>query len=254
MTYKLKWGSEEVLSPDGLAFPCYIGPTAPTLLTFPDLVVGFIWGDTTAVLTKRCTNLSPITFVSIETGLPVTIANGGTGLTTNPVIEAFISGSALKGTGTAPAGDANKLPESAELAVNLGNYDYMAFDQTTEENAFFQYALPPGWDEGTLTFRAVWTSPAGTGTVQFGLKALARSDDDPLDTAFGAEVTVTDTLIAVDDVHISPESAAITIGGTPAEGDQILFNIARKTAADTLNNDARLLGIKLRFTRASYTD
>mgnify|MGYP001571125571 CR=1 FL=1 len=172
------------------------------------------------------------------------------------IVEAWISGSSLKGTTTAPAGDASRLPESAELATNLVNYDYIAFDQTTSENAFFQYKLPPGWNEGTVTFRVVWTATAGTGGVVFGLKALARSDDDALDTAFGTEVNVSDTLIATDDVHISPESGAVTIGGAPQEGDIVLFNIARKTAdaADTLTADARLMGLALRFTRSNITD
>ena len=176
------------------------------------------------------------------------------GLPGTPAVEAVISASALKGTTTAGAGDASQLPQSRELATNLVNIDYIAFDQTTEENAFFQYSIPRGWNEGTITFRCKWTAAAGTGTVVFGLKAVALSDDDAIDTAFGTEVTVTDTLIATNDVHISPESAALTIGGTPAEGDIVFFNLARKTADDTLSADAQLLEIVITFTRASYTD
>lgn len=187
---------------------------------------------------------------------PLAVANGGTGLTVNPKVEAVISAASLKGTTTAGAGDANKLPESRELATNLVNIDFMAFDQTTSENGFFQYSIPKGWDEGTITFRVKWTAAAGTGGVVFGLKGLARSDDDPIDAAFGTEVTVTDTLIATNDVHISPESAALTVGGTPAEGDIVFFNLARKTAdaGDTLTADAQLLEIVITFTRNSYTD
>ena len=90
----------------------------------------------------------------------------------------------------------------------------------------------------------------------FGLKALARSNDDPLDTAYGTEVNVSDTLIATEDVHISPESGAVTVGGTPAEADLVLFALSRKTgdAGDTLTADARVLGVKITYTRNSYTD
>lgn len=188
----------------------------------------------------------------------LTIAKGGTGLSAVPKVEVVISAASLKGTTTAGAGDANKLPESAELPVNLVNYDYLAFDQTTSENAFFQYSVPKGWDEGTLTFRVKWTATGGTVAqgVVFGLKALARSDDDALDAAWGTEITVTDSLLAISDLHISPESAALTVGGTPIEGDTVFFNIARKTAdvSDTLAADARLIEIIVTYTRASYTD
>ena len=87
-----------------------------------------------------------------------------------------------------------------------------------------------------------------------GLKALALSNDDALDTAWGPEVTVTDTWLAQNDIHISPESAALTIGGTPAEGDIVLFNLARKTASDNLTGDARTLEVVVTFTRDSWTD
>ncbi len=202
------------------------------------------------VITRALVNLT-----SHVTGtLP--IANGGTNLAANPKVEVVISAASLKGATTNGAGDADKLPESAETSTNKVNYDYMAFDTATEENAFFQYSIPKGWDEGTITFRFKWTNTAGvtTETVVMGLKALALSNDEALDTAWGTEVTVTDTWLAQNDVHISPESAALTIGGTPAEGDTVLFNLARKTASDNLTGDARLLEIILTFTRDSYTD
>ncbi len=193
------------------------------------------------------------TFAS-HTGDVVAVADGGTALGTQPNIEASISAASLKGTGTNGAGDADKLPESRELATNLINIDYLAFDQSDEQNAFFVYSLPTGWNEGTITFRVKWTSASGSGTFVAGLKALAVSNDGAMDAAWGAEITVTDTLLAADDCHISPESTALTIGGTPAEGDLILFNLARKTGSDTLTADAQLLEIILTFTRASYTD
>ncbi len=182
------------------------------------------------------------------------IANGGTNLTALPDVEAWISAAAMKGLATAGAGDADKLPESRELATNDINIDFIAFDTATEEHAYFNYTLPAGWDEGTITFTPYWTAASGSGTVVFGLAGLARSNDEAIDAAVGTEVTVTDTLLAADDVHISPESAAVTIGGTPAEGDWCYFVLARKTGSDTLGVDAQLLGIMLKFKRASYSD
>ena len=202
------------------------------------------------VITRALVNLTSHVTGSLPT------ANGGTALTANPQVEAVISAASLKGTATAGAGDAVKLPESAETSTNKVNYDYIAFDTTTEENAFFQYSIPKGWNEGTITFRFKWTNTAGltTETVVMGLKAVALSNDEALDSAWGTEVTVTDTWLAQNDVHISPESAAVTIGGTPAEGDMVLFNLARKTGSDDLTGDARVLEVIITFTRDSWTD
>ena len=61
------------------------------------------------------------------------IANGGTNLTANPKVEAVISAASLKGATTNGAGDADKLPESAETTTNKVNYDYIAFDTTTDQ-------------------------------------------------------------------------------------------------------------------------
>jgi len=207
------------------------------------LQVGDVWSDTTANLVKRCTGINPDTFVSVE----------GVSLTTSHDIEAWFSGAAMKGTATAGAGDGDKLPESRELATNDVNIDFIAFDQTTSEHAFFQWAIPTGWDEGTIKFVVYWTAASGSGTFTASLKALSRGNDDALDTAFGTAVDVTDTLLATDDVHISPESAALTIGGTPAEGDIVMFDLSRDIA-DTLSADAQVMGIKITYTRNSFTD
>lgn len=66
MTYNLKSGSEQKFLPTGLGFPVFVSATIPTLATFPGIIVGAIWVDTTTSLVKRCTSLSPITFASIE--------------------------------------------------------------------------------------------------------------------------------------------------------------------------------------------
>lgn len=310
------------------------------------LEIGDLWSDTTANLLKRCTSLSPITFVSVEGGAisfgvptgdvdigdsaaegastdatradhqhaypapsasyPVQVDIGdaqadgsattparsdhghafpapgagypqdidGTeadGSATTPArsdhvhamtatmdaahdIEAWISAAAMKGTATAGAGDADALPETRELATNDVNIDYMAFDTGSDEHAFFQWAIPTGWNEGTITFLVYWTAASGSGTVALDLKALAFGNSDALDDSWGTAIQVVDTLLTADDVHISPESTALTIGGTPAEGDIVMFDLMRNVSDDTLGVDAQVLGIKLTYTRNAYGD
>ena len=40
----------------------------------------------------------------------------------------------------------------------------------------------------------------------------------------------------------------ITLAGTPAENDQVMFEISRVVASDTMAGDARLIGVKLLIT------
>ena len=130
------------------------------------------------------------------------------------------------------------------------------FDQTTQEGAQFQIPMPKGWDEGTVTFQPIWTASAGSAaeTVVWSLRAQALSDDDALDSAWGTEQTSSDVLIATGDTHIGPESSAITIAGSPAEGDLVAFQIRRNVASDNLAADARLIAIRLYVTTNAKND
>lgn len=129
------------------------------------------------------------------------------------------------------------------------------FDQTSAENAQFCIAMPKSWNESTVTFTPYWTASAGTAaqTCIFALSGAAISNDDVLNTAQGTPQTSSDALIATGDLHIGPESSAITIGGTPAEGDLVVFNVARDIG-DTLAADARLIGVMLHITLDANTD
>jgi hypothetical protein len=135
-------------------------------------------------------------------------------------------------------------------------YRTLDFDQTTQESAQFLIPMPSSWNESTVTFQACWTAASGTGGVAWDLAGLALSDDDALDQAFGTEQVVTDTLIATGDVHWTAESSAITIAGTPAANDLVIFRVRRVPAngSDTLNADAKLIAIRLFITTNDSVD
>jgi hypothetical protein len=215
-------------------------------------------------------------------GIPVSIANGGTNAITaaaartslglaigTDVLAPSGSGSSLTGIHTqglqtiwVPAvamygrttnGAATGSSESTTNKVMTKSLD---FDTTTQEFAQFAVQFPKNWNEGTVTFQPVWTAASGSGGVVFGVAGVALSDDDAIDTAFGTAVTSTDTLIAANDIHVGPASAAVTIAGTPAAGDWVAFQINRTVAdaSDTLAVDARLLGVRLFFTTNAADD
>ena len=84
----------------------------------------------------------------------------------------------------------------------------------------------------------------------WSFSAVAISDDDAYDAAFGTAVTSTDTGGTTDDLYQGPETAACTIAGTPAEGDTVVVQISRAVAngSDTLAVDARLHGFVMLYT------
>lgn len=145
---------------------------------------------------------------------------------------------------------------STETTTNKQNFKTLDFDQTTQEFACFQVPMPKSWNLGTITFEPIWTAAAGTGGVVWELEAVAISDDDVLDAAFGTAQSSTDTLIATTDLHRGPESAAITVAGTPAAGDTVFFRIKRApaNASDTLTADAKLIGIRIFYTDNAADD
>lgn len=143
---------------------------------------------------------------------------------------------------------------TTESTTNKVMTKALAFDTATQEFAHFAIAFPKSWNEGTVTFQPYWTARSGTGNVVWALQGVAFSDGDAIDTAFGTEQTSTQSLSTTSDLHIGPVSSAITIGGTPAAGDQTFFRIKRNVSNDNLNADAELLGVRLFFTTDASDD
>lgn len=140
-----------------------------------------------------------------------------------------------------------------EQGTNLFPLRTMDFDTSADEFAGFAIQMPKGWNEGTVIFQAVWSAASGTGTVIWRLKGGAYDDSLALATALGTGVTVTDTVLTATDVHISPESTAVTLANTPAAEDWVMFEISRDVT-DTLGVDARLHGVKIHYTTDALTD
>jgi hypothetical protein len=131
-------------------------------------------------------------------------------------------------------------------------YDSIDFDGTTQEYIIWSFFMPDDWDEGTIKFKFYWSPATGASAadgVRWRIEAVAVSNDDPLDAAWGTAVEVTDTVIAVGDLHESAATAAVTVGGTPAAGDMIHIRVSRDVAdaADDMTEDAKLYGIKMQY-------
>jgi len=148
--------------------------------------------------------------------------------------------------------------QNVETTAGRPDMQVLDFDASSDEHAQFQVAFPKSWNEGTVTFQVFWTTAAtDTDGVAWALSAVAVSDNDTIDVDYGGTVVVTDDALgAAEDLCVTAESSALTIGGSPAEGDMCYFKIARDVsdANDDMAEDARLIGIKLFYTTDAAND
>ncbi len=134
------------------------------------------------------------------------------------------------------------------------------FSTAADEHCQFGFLAPVSWNEGTVTFRAIWTHAGGqTGGldgVAWFLQGVAVTNADTADQVYGTAVVVTDDDSTAEDVYITDESGAVTLAATPVVGDYLLFRVGRDVsdAADDLDIDARLLGITLFLTFEAKND
>lgn len=143
----------------------------------------------------------------------------------------------------------------SDTVTTSGRPDIMglAFDGSTDEFCQFSVGFPKGWNEGTITFRALSTvidsnASFGSDTVAWGLQGVGVADDTTIDVAFGTAVVLTETIAsAVEEITISAESGAITIASAAAD-TLTFFRVQRDVSADTMTEDAILLGIQIFYT------
>jgi len=132
--------------------------------------------------------------------------------------------------------------------VDIETLDFAGI--TTDEIAKFDWTPPQAWDAGTIKCKPYWTAVAGAGTVEFEFSGLSLKNDDAMDIAFGTAQPSVFTFTAADDLHIGPQTAAITLSGTPqvTEFSWIQIKIQRDQVNDTKTEDAKLIGFVLEYT------
>ena len=146
-------------------------------------------------------------------------------------------------------GAAAGATETSTNKVMLKTWD---FDTSTDEYVQFQVPMPKSWNEGTITAKFYW-SHASTSTnfgVSWAILGIAYGDSDALDASWGTAIVVDDTGGTTDDVFVSAATAAVTVAGSPAAEDLVIFRVFRDVSDsnDTMAVDARLHGVKLDVT------
>ena len=113
--------------------------------------------------------------------------------------------------------------------------------------------MPPQWDKGVIDVELYWTITGGTigENVKWEVASQAGGNDDAWDVAFPAPTaTLDDPIIADGDIH-QITASSITVGGSAEDGDILHLEIARAAAGATAaSQDARLLGIRLKYSNS----
>ena len=164
----------------------------------------------------------------------------------------FVPATAMFGTTTNGA-EANAV----ETTATRPEMKVLDFDASTIEYAQFSIAMPKSCNEGTLTYQA-YRSPSttNTGNCLIGLQGVSVANDATSDVTFNAAVDVTDAGTGtVEDVLVSPVSAAVTVKSAAAD-TYTYFQVARNatSGSDTFTGDVRLLGIKIFYTTDAAND
>ena len=140
-----------------------------------------------------------------------------------------------------------------EMATNDVMVRFWAFDATVSEAVqTVPVRMPRSWNEGAVQVQFIWKHPATTTSfgVRWGVRARAFSDNEALDAAWGTAQEVSDTGGVTNNVYITSFSADLTIGGSPAENDMVIFEFYRApaNAADTMAGDAQLIEVTMTYT------
>lgn len=116
----------------------------------------------------------------------------------------------------------------------------LSFNGTTSTKARTMFRWPKSWDESTISFALSGVCDSG-GTTGWGVFTLAGqcfSHDDVAWSTVALTTGVQSVALpwtADDDVLISGFSSAITIAGTPAEGDLVVLELGRDPTVSSDN-------------------
>jgi len=138
-------------------------------------------------------------------------------------------------------------PNSTGMTIGPMTYIHLDFPSGSIANASFAYVMPGNYDGGTITVTPYWYADATSGTVIWSIRGFCEADGGAMNAPWGTAQTSTDTATAAQTVHIGPATAAITLGGTPANGNLCWFQVQRPASGGTMESTAHLLAVRISY-------
>jgi hypothetical protein len=143
---------------------------------------------------------------------------------------------------------------TTSMATNKEDIQTLDFDAAAIEYAQSPlFSMPSDYNGGAMSCAFYWTH--GSTTTNFGVtwqaELVAFANNQNMDTAWGTAGTVNDTGGTTNYFYISDAIGTVTPGGSAAAGCGMKIRIGRTAtgSADTMTIDAKLIGVKLTYTR-----
>jgi hypothetical protein len=119
------------------------------------------------------------------------------------------------------------------------------FANTPQQNVSVGYLMPSDWNGGTLTASFIWTSTGGGGTVTWQFRGFCQGDNGRMNSYWGAAQTISDTMQTINYVHVSDETPATTMAGSPGPSAMCWLQFSRN--GGTLTTPASLMGVRVEY-------
>ena len=133
-----------------------------------------------------------------------------------------------------------------------------SFDPSTANYLYFSLFLPKSWNLGTLTYAVEWANTAGgSGNVVWALDGAVFNSAGALNAVNGTTQEITSAAGTANYLVVTPESSALTLGGTINSGGSdvnLRFWRDAANAADTYGSPAYLLGVRIFYTTNAEND
>lgn len=140
----------------------------------------------------------------------------------------------------------------SSLRFTNNTHDVAAFP--ADEDAFveFNVQMPDDWNGLPFKAKVQWTCNSADAendqTAVFTLGAVAFDDGDAITDAPTTPVSISDALLAANELHVSAASAAITPDG---DGKFIHFRLGRDVSEGTIMQPVQVLGVTIQYGRTS---
>ena len=201
--------------------------------------------------TRKTDNVDKIMAVDVNE-LQAAIEDVSTDVDTMSNINAtfFLSAASITPAITSGCSD----PTQFETTTYKINSKVAYFDKDTVETGWWNHPLPSDYNGGTITFRVFWHHSTATAyKVAWDLAASAISNNQGVGVNVGTAVQVNDEGGSTTFLYITDFSAPVTIANSPAAGNMVFWRLRRVATDgtnDTLDTDAGLYYVEIRYTRA----
>ena len=256
-------GTDEILVGGGAStkpvWTTATGTGAPARATSPTLVTPALGTPSSGTLSScDAATDSAKGVVELATGAEVgTGTDTSRAVTPDALADVFQYGTIyIDAAAMVPSTTTGAEAGTNEYETNDIDWDYLAFDGSSDESCQFKLVMPENWDRGTIKAKFYWSTATGTtagDVIEWEIKAGALSDSDPIDDGLGSPVAVSDAVLANNgtDLQISAASGAITVGhpSTIALNDMITFEVYRDAdgGVDDFTEDGWLFGVLIQY-------